>query len=174
MSISFAPNGTLHLTLIAAVAVCRALERTCGISPKIKWINDIYLNSRKVGGILCESTFKSNEISKAVVGIGLNIMTNEFPPDLCDIAGAIETDTPREVIIAAIVDEFFKIYETSEDIISEYSERMFLIGKKVIIDNKEVTVKRVENDGALIVGDKSGEQRIFNTENMILKKTTRF
>ena len=67
------PNELMHLTCAAAVAACDAVERSCGLRPGIKWINDLTLAGRKLGGILTELGFGSDgKVSYAVIGIGIN------------------------------------------------------------------------------------------------------
>ena len=80
------------ITTAAAVAVSRAIEKICGQQPQIKWVNDIYLNNKKVCGILAEavSDHKTGEITHIVLGIGINCNAAAIPEELTDIAGAIE------------------------------------------------------------------------------------
>lgn len=72
-----APDNAHDLTVICAVAVCRAIERLSGIKAGIKWTNDIICSERKVCGILCESTLKSScdgaIYNNVICGMGLNV-----------------------------------------------------------------------------------------------------
>ena len=94
MSMLLRPEGCTAdcapgLTAVAAVAVCRAIEKVCGRAPGIKWINDLYLRGKKICGILCESSVKDGRVNYAVLGIGLNVTTRaeEFPEELRETAG---------------------------------------------------------------------------------------
>ena len=70
-------------TALAAVAVCRSLESVYGVEPMIKWVNDIFLNGKKVSGILCEGIVNaSGVIEYVVVGIGVNILPSDVPLNL--------------------------------------------------------------------------------------------
>ncbi|MCL2819469.1 MAG: biotin--[acetyl-CoA-carboxylase] ligase [Oscillospiraceae bacterium] len=84
------------ITTAAAVSVCEAIESVCGKSPKVKKVNDIFLDDRKVCGILTESVIgaQSHEIKHLILGIGINFTTppEAFPKDLQNIAGAIFPD----------------------------------------------------------------------------------
>ena len=73
------PEDWRLLTPMAAVAVCRTTERLCGVSPRIKWVNDLYLEGKKLCGILCEAAGEA-----VIVGIGLNyaMPPEGFPPDI--------------------------------------------------------------------------------------------
>ena len=65
------------VTVSAAVAVCRAVKRLCGLDLGIKWVNDLYYNGKKVCGILTEAgaDIESGQLEWLVVGIGLNLTT---------------------------------------------------------------------------------------------------
>lgn len=82
-----------NMTAWVAVAVCDALERACGVRPEIKWINDIILNGKKLGGILTELGLEpgSGKIDHLVVGIGLNVdhIREDFAPELRDMATSL-------------------------------------------------------------------------------------
>lgn len=81
------------ITSIAAVAMCEAIEKASGKDAKIKWVNDIFVNQKKVCGILAEASLKQDNsgIDFVVLGLGVNVFTPEegFPEDLNDVAGAI-------------------------------------------------------------------------------------
>lgn len=84
------PPGELSkLTLLAAVAVVRALKAATGIETRIKWPNDILLHGRKLGGILTETEAEADRIHYVVLGIGLNINTVNFPPELRPLATSL-------------------------------------------------------------------------------------
>lgn len=103
------------LTPCAAVAVCRALERVCGVTPGIKWPNDLLLNGRKLCGILTES-FPARARQAVVVGIGINVNTpaSAFEGDLQTIAVSLAEHTPapvdRDAVASAVIDELDKMY----------------------------------------------------------------
>lgn len=84
---------SLEITAAAAVAVCKAVEQVCGVSLGIKWVNDLYLEEKKVCGILTEAVtdFETGDIEFVVVGIGLNLYPPEggFPKYLEHVAGTI-------------------------------------------------------------------------------------
>ncbi len=88
-----APADCATLTSHAAVAVCRALERVCGVRPGIKWTNDILLGGKKVCGILTELSLEgeSGAVDSVVIGIGINANNSpeDFPEELREIAGSV-------------------------------------------------------------------------------------
>ena len=127
------------ITTAAAVSCARVLERISGFEAKIKWVNDIYINQRKVCGILTEAAVTPNgRLDFAVLGIGINIIPpkDNFPADIRNKAGAVlneATEDLRGMIIAEILNEFLKLYETIEDraYFKEYRSRSFLNGMDI-------------------------------------------
>lgn len=86
-------EDSLYFTFAAAVAVCRAIEILTDSSPRIKWVNDIFLGRKKLCGILTEavSDFESGTVESIVIGIGVNVRMNisQLPEDLRDIVGCL-------------------------------------------------------------------------------------
>lgn len=107
----------LKITAIASVAVFEAIKKNYGIEVSIKWINDIYIQNKKIGGILCESGLETNKtaIEYLVLGIGLNIHKTNFKKELSALAGSIEDFTnnhqKRNQIISDILIFFDKYYK---------------------------------------------------------------
>lgn len=87
------PAEIVQITTWTAVAIARAIERTTGIRPDIKWVNDLIMGERKICGILTEMSVESETgtIQYVVVGIGVNVnqKIDEFPEELREIAGSI-------------------------------------------------------------------------------------
>lgn len=131
-------NDAAMITPAAAVAVCRAIRRVCGIEAQIKWVNDVFAGEKKVCGILTESSVSGKNVAYAVVGIGVNVYEPHggFPDAVRDIAGAV-TDVRetglRDRLCAAIIDEVFALYDGLADrsFLGEYRERCFIIGRRV-------------------------------------------
>ena len=183
----FSPSGTglylsllLHplleaesvtfLTSLTAVAVAKAIERISNQKAYIKWVNDIYINNKKVCGILCNSAFsKDGKLSYAVIGIGININTpkNDFPDDIKDIASSVFKDTPittaqRTELVNCIVNEI--LYAIDNDVkahLNEYRERSFLKDKTVTFtkDGKVTTAKviGIDDDCSLLLKTLDGK-----------------
>lgn len=107
------PEQLLPLTALAAVAVCRAIERLSGGKTQIKWPNDLILGGRKICGILTELSLEgeSGRVDCVVVGIGVNCRQREedFPVELRQIAGSLDMSLqekiPRPALAAAITEE---------------------------------------------------------------------
>lgn len=160
---------TLFLTVMAAVSVAEAIMKYNKNHVKIKWVNDIYIDGKKVCGILTEGAINNSKMLQyAVVGIGINVMApeNDFPEEIKDVAtaifrGNIEENT-KEMLIADIVNRFFKMYNgVDTDYIKRYKEYSFLIGKSVnIISNDSIrpaTVIDITDDCHLLIKNGNGE-----------------
>lgn len=177
------------ITVCAAVAVCRAVDAVCGISAKIKWVNDIFNDGKKLCGILSEASVSAElrRIDSVVVGIGIN--TGVVDSAVKNIAGSILEATGkrglRNRLIAETLNQLEDVYlafslrREKKEILAEYSERMLYIGKRIeIIEGAAssiATVLGIDDAGALLVrlpgGGRrsviSGEIKIFESEETI-------
>ena len=139
---SLAAEDAPRITTAAAVAVCEALEEVCEVMPGIKWVNDIFLDNRKVCGILTEAAFdaETGTLSHAVTGIGINVYEPDggFPEDLRDIAGAVTRERRRGLraaLCAAVLRHFWALYSAlpGGSCAAEYRKRCLCIGRRVIL-----------------------------------------
>ena len=177
------PEFATSLTTYMAVIASRAISSLSGAEPKIKWVNDLYLGGNKCAGILTEgkASESGDSLQYAVVGIGINLLSQEFPEEVRNIATTVEDECGRKVdkydLAALIVSEFFKNLGLvgSKEIADEYRSLSFVIGKRV-------TVMRVDSSyNALVTGitDKcelsllldSGESEILSTGEVSLRLT---
>lgn len=149
----FSPEGGLYMSLLlrpkmsaaeavkltsaAAVAVSCAIDEIAGVRCGIKWVNDVYLDGRKVCGILTEAQITDGALSFAVLGIGVNLVPPKcgFPEEIKNRAGSvfdrIEADEDDR-LAAGIVNEFMRMYRNgAAEHLAEYRERSFLIGREV-------------------------------------------
>lgn len=135
-------NDSLLITTSAAVAVASAIEKLTGNLVQIKWVNDIFMNGKKVCGILTEASLnvENGGLEYAVVGIGINVTTNDFPDDIKAIASSIfskkPTDQPIKSILAAeLLNNLSSSMDklTDHSYLEEYKRRSFLIGKDIYV-----------------------------------------
>ncbi len=168
LSILLRPSITIEdsllITTSAAVAVCKAIEKLCGKNAEIKWVNDIFVDGKKVCGILTESSVdcESGRLEYAVVGIGVNISnpSNDFPEAIKNIAGGFLNHVKGNVrcrLIAEIINEFFsQIHNlSSKYYLDEYKRRSFLLGKNITVikpaGNKKAKAVDIDDKARLIV-----------------------
>lgn len=136
-----APEKVGLLTCAAAVAVARALENVYPVTVAVKWVNDLLINGKKVCGILTEGVFDpdTKEISRAVIGIGINLHTEFFPDDILPIASSLQKESgvfvPRSQVIAAVLEQLEIVLETFENgaFLQEYKKRSIVLGKEVTV-----------------------------------------
>lgn len=132
------------LTVLAAVAVARAVEKATGLDTAIKWVNDIYVGARKLAGILAQGAVDpdTGRITHVAMGVGVNIHGKDFPTEIRDIATSIEREgahTDRAMLAAAIANEYLALLPEagSREIAAEYKSRSFLIGESVRVIKPE-------------------------------------
>ncbi len=174
-------------TVSACVGVCRAIEKIFGTECKIKWVNDIYCNEKKVCGILTEGIFNANKnrIEAVVVGIGINFVESDsFSDDLKQRAGGItdaETFANKKInrikFVADCLKEINQILESGENIIDEYRKKSFLIGKELkvsptIEQNKSFTALAIDitDDAGLLVKLADGIKKTLYSGEVTLHK----
>ena len=155
------PMEAAHITMSSAVSVCQAIAPWSKQEPHIKWINDIYLGERKLGGILSEAQFglESGSLDSAVVGIGLNIATAEsdFPTELQHKAVSLFSNTIRRSQLAAniIIAVLRNLDQPFQTLLPEYRQRSLLVGRDIIFtlngQTREGTALEVNDEGHLMV-----------------------
>lgn len=158
------------ITVMAAVAVCEAIEKETKERAMIKWVNDIYMDNRKVCGILTEASLglENGVLDYVIVGIGLNIYQPQdgFPSDIKDIAGSMfnaPKDDVKNRIVANIINQFMEYYTHFDgyDYIKEYKKRSCVIGKQIQIlsrtETKQALALDIDDDCCLWVRYENGE-----------------
>ncbi len=158
-------ESLMHLTCAVGVAVCNAIEAVTGNRPGIKWINDLVIGKKKLGGILTElSVEPSGSVNYAVVGIGINCthQREDFPPELQEVATSLAIAgslVDRAVLCGALTEA---LWQMSETLMTEQKEIMAQYRKDCITTDQDVVVIRgdkkqhakalsVEDDGSLLV-----------------------
>lgn len=134
------PSRDLSLTPAAAVATARTLERLCGLRCGIKWPNDLLAGGKKLCGILCESFF-ARGARWVVLGVGVNVNTPDFPPELRGIAVSVRQLTGRETplppLAEALADELRAAAEAARRgdpaLPDEYRARCLSLGREVLL-----------------------------------------
>ena len=165
----FSAEKSLFLTVMSAVSVAETVMGYTSNDVKIKWVNDVYIDGKKVCGILTEGSINADKkLDYAVVGIGINIIApeNGFPDNIKDIATAIfpgnMQDYTKEKIVADVVNKFFDMYNGNDtDYVRRYKEYSYLTGKEINIISDETTrpatVIDITDDCHLLVKNENGE-----------------
>lgn len=174
----FSIEESLFLTPMTAVAVAKAIESVCDVKCGIKWVNDIYIDEKKVCGILCEGSFdhSSGRVNYVVAGIGVNLNRPKggFPESIRNIATYLGEGDIKEALIHRITEEFFSLYDAlpSHTFSEEYKKRSIVIGREIEIAGNEtsiVTVVDIDEKFRLITKDKDGNIKILSSGEISIK-----
>lgn len=187
MSLILKPALSLEdITLITtgtSVAICRAIENLFDLKPQIKWINDIYIENKKICGILTEGVtdFETGGIEAVVLGIGINFSTDNFPEEILEKAGSLMvtkiSQVSRNELAAQIVKEIYRVMENiqNREYLDEYRERSWILGEMIDVITPEETYRAkaldIRENGALVVEHEDGSiETLISGEISILKK----
>lgn len=152
------PRETSVLTLVAAVGVCEAIKEVTGVSPQIKWPNDILINNRKLGGILTELNAEMDKVFFAVIGIGINV--NNDNRSLCDGAVSLKehigerqnrTRILRQVLFS--IEENYLSFKRQGSLLIMDKWRLFssTLGRRVRVVCRKAGVKETDRAGRLFL-----------------------
>jgi BirA family biotin operon repressor/biotin-[acetyl-CoA-carboxylase] ligase len=163
------------ITLAAGIAVYDTLKEL-GISPDIKWVNDVLVDEKKISGILAETVDTRDGLS-VVLGIGINLTSKNFPPELADIATSIAAELKRTDLTAIAVEEglvkylsyWYEILSSSDgpaEIIENWRLRSsYFVGKRVRVSVSgttiEGTTEGLEPNGALRLITADGSRAVI-------------
>lgn len=169
------------LTMLAALAVQRGIEKTTGVKCQLKWPNDVLVNGKKVCGILLESKASVESVDYALVGIGINVnMKIADHPEIAAIATSLAMETGSEVSRTELLRNLFiemeKLYlrlRAGESILAEWRDQLVTLGKKVFVRSGdeafEGTAESVADDGSLLLRCADGKLLKFNAGDVTLK-----
>ncbi|MFO0586982.1 MAG: biotin--[acetyl-CoA-carboxylase] ligase [Polyangiaceae bacterium] len=153
------PGGGAHIGGGAAV-------RAGAGRVMLKWPNDVYVDGRKIAGVLVEGQLRGDRVASLVAGIGLNVRTTAFPDDLARTATSLAiagvADLDRSRIAASMIAEVLsvvRVYEASRlaDMIEEIRALDFLRDRHVEVNGHRGVACGVDDRGCLLVRSASGE-----------------
>lgn len=145
MSLILKPNIPLtkapQLTLLTAVAVVQAMEEITGLTPGIKWPNDILIDGKKVTGILTELQAEADRIHSIIIGVGINVnqKLEDFPLELQDKASSLSIQKGEQISRAELIRTIFKHFEK---LYSLYLKQGF-IPIKILWEGYAVSIGRI-------------------------------
>ncbi len=172
----FNPQDAPKCTLLAAVAVCRAIRRTTGVACGIKWPNDILYDGKKLVGILTEMSAEMDAINHIVIGIGVNVNigADDFPPELRDLATSLflaaGRHLPRVDILMAVLEELERVYEQTlgqgfAPVLDEWRRESLTLGRTVDVIGSgrrfSGVAVDIDADGALLVRTADRVERVL-------------
>ncbi len=174
-------KNILKFSLIFPLSVFETIKQE-GLNPKIKWPNDVYLNNKKVSGILLESDIEGAEIKKIVVGIGININHSaEELEEIKNIATSLYLEKGRKInrkkffanLINNIENKYFEFLEGKLNPVKEVEKYLLWKGKEIeIIDNLnniKGILKGLNRDGGVIIKKDNNLMSFFSAEISLRK-----
>ena len=172
---SLPAERAVMITSMAAVAVARAMERVADVKASIKWVNDVYLGTKKACGILCEAglDFESGQMQYVVAGIGVNVGRMDFPPELREIATSISNECGRDIsrsrFCAELINEMNALYPQLESgaFMAESRVRSNVIGRDIVVLRGEerypATAVDIDDRGNLLVRREDGSEAVLQS-----------
>ena len=167
------PKDLMHLTCAVGVAVCQAAEAFCGLQVALKWINDLVIGKKKLGGILTELAVDGERVDYAVVGIGINC--NAVPTEVSGIATSLSEALGKPADIngfaTALLDSLAKmshaLLTNTDAIMEQYRKRCITVGQQICLLQGDTvrygTALDIDSQGGLLVSYADGTRETVNT-----------
>ena len=157
-----------QIIMVASMAVISAIKKVCGINARIKWPNDVLINSKKVCGILVESVLKKDKVDYVIIGIGMNVnLDPTLFPDIALSATSLLHESGLYISIeelsGAIANEMEKLYEqvrSGHSLHKEWQDNMETIGKYILVRSgniiEEGIAESTRENGSLLLRRQDG------------------
>jgi BirA family biotin operon repressor/biotin-[acetyl-CoA-carboxylase] ligase len=179
------PTAATQLTIAAATALSRAIRLHIGITPEIKWPNDILIHGKKVAGILTELSAELDKVKYVILGVGVdvNLGAGEFPHELRKLATSLKIETGRNIdraeLATAILRELDRDYARIcagqfTAVADEWESQCTTLGHNVVIRLGDRQIRgRAESldvDGALLLRTQHGHLETIIGGDVTLEK----
>src|SRR6201998_3548740 len=167
-----APVQAPLLTMLAGISAHMAIQAQTGLVPELKWPNDLLLNGKKIGGILTEMHAEPNAVRFIIVGIGLNVNQEKFPPELASLATSLRKESGKTnyslELLVRLLTQFETDYnrflrEGPEFVVERFQNvSTFAKGRRVRVDTGRDsyvgTTAGLSPDGLLLVARDNGQE----------------
>lgn len=160
------------LPFAGALAVTDAIETVTALSATCKWPNDVMINSKKVCGMLLETSTGGSPTPKIILGIGVNVNQEDFPEELRYKASSLKNESGIEVdrvrLLRKILEELENRYDQlslfpPQQLLHDWRMKALLFGKKITVLESEfsftATAIDVAEDGSLIIQTEDGQKK---------------
>ncbi|MCI7657884.1 biotin--[acetyl-CoA-carboxylase] ligase [Anaerotignum sp.] len=173
------PAEASVLTLLCGLATAEAIEAETGLSAGIKWPNDILINGKKAVGILTEMDCEMSQVHFVIPGIGINVNTASFPPEIAEIATSLYLECGKTVsrrrLVHKVLERLEEHYETFlrtgsfTAMLEDYRKHCITLGKEVHVLGREpffAEALDITPEGELLVrrADNGKEEVVFSGE----------
>jgi len=175
------PSDMFQLTMITSIAIVQAIERICAVSCGIKWPNDIFLNGKKLCGILSEGQV-GDQVQFMVIGLGLNVNSSmagrkELSSTAISLRDATGRQHDRNALIIAIIENFNRLYASAgrdaERIKCLWEKHAMMLDHKVSIHSDDNVISGIAcgimPDGRLILRESSGREHLIVCGDLSLR-----
>ena len=183
MTLLIYPEGVkcdgVWLTTLAAVALRRAVKNLTPLDPKIKWVNDLYIDGKKLAGILARASLDEKGGARhLLIGIGINVYDAPLPEDIRETATSIEAAgggrIDRNALAAEITKELFSALKESPDtLIAEYKNASLVLGKRIKVIEADgeyyATATDITDSGELILTKDDKKRVILSTGEVSIR-----
>jgi len=165
-----APSHAFVISMAVSVAIIEFLQKM-NIHATIKWPNDIYINNKKLAGILIENEFTAQTVSRTIVGIGLNVNQTQFQHAPNPVSLSLLTSQTFDVEVLAhdlfqhIFNSLNAVDVSFEEIITRYHANLLGLNDLLLFEdsdgNFQGEIKQVDTDGQLTICDTHGNVRNY-------------
>ena len=177
------PEELMHLTCAAGVAAAKAVEQVSGVCPQLKWINDLVVGTRKLGGILVEMSVDKGIVDYAIIGIGINCLQGreDFPDEIADMATSLslsaETIVAPQALAGALMEQLWRMDEIlltqKNALMAAYKNRCITLGKAVqVIRGDSIRPGKavdLDLDGGLWVEYEDGSRQVVSSSEVSVR-----
>lgn len=176
------PDRAVKITTMAAAAACEAVREVSGRPAGIKWVNDIFIDGKKVCGILTEASLgmENNSLEYAVLGIGINAYAPQggFPDEISRIAGSVFTERQKDgknALAAAFLNHFMNYYISKDHsvYVNKYRDMSLAIGKEINVISPEGQKKAraldVDDECRLVVEYADGQKDCLSSGEISIR-----
>ena len=172
------PRNLLLLNKTYALGVYDFIKVLLGNDVKIKWPNDIYWKSKKLGGILVENTITTSVVTNSILGLGLNVNQMEFPANLANpisigqiVPGNHNLEHILNNLCISIENRYLQLRRGEKQTIDDdYKKALFRCDEWAFYEDKKGKfpgcIKGVDNQGLLKVEDEEGEIRLYDLKEL--------
>jgi BirA family biotin operon repressor/biotin-[acetyl-CoA-carboxylase] ligase len=185
LSLLFKPNNDINnttaVTALSAISMIKAIQEQVNANIKIKWVNDLILGEKKLGGILIEGAI--NPVTKTydylIAGIGVNLYSVELEEEIQSIATSLEYETGRKIEKSTLVRAFASYFVEglksldSDELFNEYRERLITLGKEVTVktvtEEYDAIALRLNRDYSISVITPDGKEKHIYTGEVSVK-----
>ncbi|MDO4288469.1 MAG: biotin--[acetyl-CoA-carboxylase] ligase [Eubacterium sp.] len=176
-------NQSLYITAAVGTLLCQIVKKVANLDLKIKWVNDLYHEGRKVCGILTEAAadFETGTIDYIVVGIGINLQrpSEGFPEDIQSRAGALFADHSPERLNIRLAAEIINtltdpdVFKNQEALMTDYKRRSLVLNREVRLTGPAGELTGIGTgftpEGVLILKTAEGDNKIISSGEVSLR-----